>query len=98
MVARARWLVSAPCESRRIGMPGLGAEHRDDMVVEIAVADELPAVSEQVLAALPGLAIGDVGLRSTDEFPCLDELAARNKINARVGNDARDLGLWGGSG
>src|SRR5262249_61226683 len=67
--------VARQCAARvLLGDSGLAAQCWDDLLVEVDGADELAAPGEQVLAALPGLAVGDVGLRRTDELPRLDEL------------------------
>lgn len=74
MVLRARWLVRAPRESSA-GTAGLLAECRDDVLVEVGVADELAAVAEEVLARQAGLPVGEVGLGRSDQLPGVDEFA-----------------------
>jgi len=71
------------------GDPGLGAEDRDELLIEVGAADELGAVAEQVLASLTGLAICDRRLRGANKLPYFDQFA--NDWVDRFGERPRSL-------
>ena len=73
MVDRARWLVMLPRTSA-VRDAGLGAQRRDDRVVDVVPGDRLGADGEQHVRVLAGLAVQAAGLGGPQRLPGLDGL------------------------